>query len=73
MTLADVKKGEKVRIIKFTNGEIMYKFDRLGVKKGDTVTVPNIAPIGSPIEIKAANFRCAVALSVADKVVVEYV
>ena len=74
MTLAEVKKGEKVRITALrSDTKTLSAFTRVGLKTGMVLSVMNIAPFGSPIEIKIGNFRLAIAKREAAFITVEYV
>ena len=74
MTLAEVKKGEKIRITAFAaDKKTLSDFTRVGLKTGMVLSVMNIAPFGSPIEIKIGNLRLAIAKRKAAFIKVEYV
>lgn len=74
MRLSEIKPYKKAKITAFLNiGEIKTKLENVGLKTGAVITVLNIAPLNTPIEIKCKNIRLAIAKSEAEKIVVEYV
>lgn len=74
MRLSEIKPYKKAKITAFLNsGEIKTKLENVGLKTGAVITVCNIAPLKTPIEIKCGNIRLAIAKSEAEKIVVEYV
>ena len=74
MRLSEIKPYKKAKITAFLNsGEIKTKLENVGLKTGAVITVLNIAPLKTPIEIKFGNIRLAIARSEADKIAVEYV
>lgn len=74
MTLDRITSNVKVKVLRFENDKrIITRINNVGIKVGDTITVANIAPFGTPVEIKTGNIRLAIARSEATKITVEYV
>ncbi|MBQ6979702.1 MAG: ferrous iron transport protein A [Clostridia bacterium] len=74
MRLSDIKPYKSVKIVRFLNDDnVKLKLQNIGVNIDDIITVCNIAPLNTPIEIKCKNIRLAIAKSEAEKIVVEYV
>ncbi|MBP5466274.1 MAG: ferrous iron transport protein A [Clostridia bacterium] len=72
MKLSGVKKGEQVKIIEISGGALKARLNSMGIKVGDSVSVINIAPYKTPIEIKKGNFRLAIGKPETDNIAVEY-
>ena len=72
MKLSGVKKGEQVKIIEISGGALKARLNSMGIKVGDSVSVINIAPFKTPIEIKKGNFRLAIGKPETDNITVEY-
>ena len=72
MKLSGVKKGEQVKIIEISGGALKARLNSMGIKVGDSVSVINIAPFKTPIEIKKGNFRLAIGKPETDNIAVEY-
>nr|MBO4517833.1 ferrous iron transport protein A [Clostridia bacterium] len=72
MKLSGAKVGEKVKIIEISGGALKARLDSMGIKVGDSVSVMNIAPFKTPVEIKKGNFRLALGRTETDDITVEY-
>ena len=74
MKLSGIKSGESVKILSINcKATIMARLKSLGIDPNTIVKVVNIAPFGTPIEIKSENLRLAISKAEADKIAVEYV
>ena len=74
MRLSEIKPYKKTKITAFFNdGNVKTKLENIGLKIGAVITVLNIAPLRTPIEIRYGNIRLAIARSEADKIEAEYV
>ena len=67
-----LKKGEKVKIIEINGCALKARLDSMGIKVGDVISVMNIAPFKTPVEIKKGNFRLAIGKPETDRITVEY-
>ena len=72
MKLSGVKKGETVKIIRINGGALKSRLNSMGIKVGDKISVINVAPLNSPVEIKKGNFRLAIGKPESDNIAVEY-
>lgn len=72
MKLSGVRIGERVKITHINGGTLKARLDSMGIKVSDSVSVMNIAPFKTPVEIKKGNFRLAVGRTEADNITVEY-
>lgn len=74
MKLSEIKSGKCVKIISINcNMTIKTRLKSLGIVPNTIVNVVNIAPFGTPIEIKSDNLRFAISKAEANKITVEYV
>jgi ferrous iron transport protein A len=70
-TLADIKRGQKVRILSFSNAEIGAKLLEMGCLPGETVSLNKRAPLGCPIAIEVAGYELSLRKHEAASVLVE--
>ena len=61
-SLADLKKGEKARILGFSTEDIPAKFLELGIVPGEDIEFRCSAPFNGPICIALCNTSCVLAL-----------
>ena len=56
---SDLKKGDKVEIVGYNEGDARYKSKLLsmGLVRGVTLEVLRIAPLGDPIEVSVLSYR----------------
>ncbi|PWJ59778.1 MULTISPECIES: FeoA family protein [unclassified Fibrobacter] len=56
---SELKKGDKVEIVGYNDGDARYKSKLLsmGLVRGVTLEVMQIAPLGDPIEVSVLNYR----------------
>jgi len=56
---SDLKKGDKVEIVGYNDGDARYKSKLLsmGLVRGVTLEVMQIAPLGDPIEVSVLSYR----------------
>ncbi len=56
---SELKKGDKVEIVGYNEGDARYKSKLLsmGLVRGVTLEVMQIAPLGDPIEVSVLNYR----------------
>ena len=72
MLLTDIKIGEKVKIIRINNDKrTADRLNDIGVIEGVTVELIAFAPFGNPMLIKVRDFKLAIRLEDAKKIVVE--
>lgn len=57
-TIADLKVGDKVKILGFNSGYSAYqqKLLALGLVPNTEFSVTRVAPLGDPVEIRVRNF-----------------
>lgn len=60
--LAELRKGEKAKILGFTTEDIPAKFLELGIVPGETIEFKNATPFNGPICIALCKNRCILAL-----------
>lgn len=74
MRLSDIKPYKAAKILQFLNDRaVKTKLENVGLKIGAVITVCNVAPLNTPIEIKCGNIRLAIARCEAENIAVEYV
>ncbi|MBO4251163.1 MAG: ferrous iron transport protein A [Clostridia bacterium] len=72
MRLSETAQGKRVKVVEFLNDKnTIVKFENVGLKTGTVVTVCNIAPLSTPIEIRFGNIRLAIARAEAAKIAVK--
>lgn len=56
---SELKKGDKVEIVGYNEGDARYKSKLLsmGLVRGVTMEVMQVAPLGDPIEVSVLNYR----------------
>lgn len=56
---SELKKGDKVEIVGYNDGDAHYKSKLLsmGLVRGVTMEVMQIAPLGDPIEVSVLSYR----------------
>ena len=56
---SELKKGDKVEILGYSEGDSRYKSKLLsmGLVRGVTLEVMQIAPLGDPIEVRVLSYR----------------
>ena len=71
MPLSALKPGESA-IIESLEGppDVMLHLLELGLAPGERITLMCAAPLGDPVEIELMNYRLAIRLSEAQKIVV---
>jgi ferrous iron transport protein A len=69
MTLSDVKKGQKLRIIKIENSTARHQTIRLGLGEGSKVLCSEKLPYG-PVLVKLGFQEVAIGKSLADKITI---
>lgn len=70
-TLAEIKPGQKVRILSFADPEIGAKLLEMGCLPGETVSLNKSAPLGCPIAIDVAGYELSLRKQEAAFVIVE--
>jgi ferrous iron transport protein A len=71
-TLAEIKEGQKVRILSFIDPEIGAKLLEMGCLPGETVTLSKSAPLGCPIAIEVSGYELSLRKHEAASVLVEH-
>lgn len=56
---SELKKGDKVEIVGYNEGDARYKSKLLsmGLVRGVTMEVMQVAPLGDPIEVSVLSYR----------------
>ena len=56
---SELKKGDKVEIVGYNDGDARYKSKLLsmGLVRGVTLEVMQVAPLGDPIEVSVLSYR----------------
>lgn len=56
---SDLKRGDKVEIVGYNEGDSRYKSKLLsmGLVRGVTLEVMQVAPLGDPIEVSVLSYR----------------
>lgn len=56
---SELKKGDKVKIVGYNEGDARYKSKLLsmGLVRGVTMEVMQVAPLGDPIEVSVLSYR----------------
>ncbi len=70
-TLAQIKQGQKVRILSFIDPEIGAKLLEMGCLPGEIVSLSKSAPLGCPIAIDVAGYELSLRKQEAASVLVE--
>ena len=72
MTLADVKPGEKARIVRLgTTASTSRRLAVMGMTRDSVVSVVRIAPLGDPIEVKVRGYSLSLRKGQARRIEVE--
>ncbi|MXV37235.1 ferrous iron transport protein A [Flavobacteriaceae bacterium Ap0902] len=61
-SLADLRKGEKAKILGFSTEDIPAKFLELGLIPGENIEYKSSAPFNGPICISLCKSKCVLAL-----------
>ena len=71
-TLKDIKIGETA-VVKRLNGEgaVKRRIMDMGIKKGASVYVRKVAPLGDPIEVTVRGFELSLRKADASSIIVE--
>ncbi|HQQ93774.1 MAG TPA: FeoA family protein [Bacteroidia bacterium] len=70
-SLAEIQKGQKVRIISFKNADIANKLIEMGCLPGEIVMLTKTAPLGCPMAIEVAGYELSLRRQEAAQVNVE--
>lgn len=56
---SELKKGDKVEIVGYNDGDARYKSKLLsmGLVRGVTLEIMQVAPLGDPIEVSVLSYR----------------
>jgi ferrous iron transport protein A len=74
MNLADLKTGEKGKIVKIgAIGHLKRRLMDMGVIVGEVVIVEKLAPLGDPIEISVKNYSLSIRKKEALEIEVEVI
>ncbi len=74
LTLAELKHGQKVAIVKITGtGAIRRRLLDMGATAGTLVEIERVAPFGDPIEVKIKGYHLTLRREEAERIVVERV
>lgn len=71
MNLSEIKAGTKVKILSFTNDEIVLKLMEMGCLPGEEAVVWKKAPLGDPIYILVAGYSLSLRVDEAAAIIVE--
>lgn len=71
MKLSEIKAGTKVKILSFTNDEIVLKLMEMGCLPGEEAVVWKKAPLGDPIYILISGYSLSLRLDEAAAIIVE--
>lgn len=71
MNLSQIKAGTKVKILSFTNDDLVLKLMEMGCLPGEEVTVWKKAPLGDPIYILVAGYSLSLRVDEASSILVE--
>ena len=72
MVLLDVKKGDKVRVLRLEGGANLHdKLTQHGLYPGDCVSVVRTAPLGGPLLVNVHGREIALGRGIAQKILVE--
>jgi ferrous iron transport protein A len=72
MTLADAKKGEKVKVVRVkSGGSIRQRMLDMGIIKGAEINITRYAPLCDPIHIKVKGYSLALRVSEGSMIEVE--
>lgn len=74
MGLDEVKKGDKVKILKLNaKGKLLYKLLDMGFVKGTSIEVLREAPLYDPMELKIHNYNLTLRKSEAKLIEIEMI
>jgi len=73
LSLADLKKGQKARVIDFTNLALSSKLIEMGCLPGESIVLSRIAPLGCPLAINIAGYELSLRREEAASVLIELV
>lgn len=73
MKLSDYEMGQNLKIVSFTDDEIILKLMEMGCLPGEEVTIENKAPFGDPISIIVSGYHLSLRKNEAEKILVEKV
>lgn len=73
MNLSQVKAGTKVKILSFTNDDVVIKLMEMGCLPGEEVTVWKKAPLGDPIYILVSGYSLCLRNDEASAIIVEHI
>ena len=71
-TLKQVKVGETVTVLKLQGmGAVKRRIMDMGIKKGTSVFVRKVAPMGDPVEVPVRGYELALRRDDADMILVD--
>lgn len=73
MKLSEYEVGQNLKIVSFTDDEIILKLMEMGCLPGEEVTIENKAPFGDPISIIVSGYHLSLRKNEAEKILVEKV
>jgi len=74
MTLADLKTGQKGRIVRAgAVGPMKRRLMDMGVINGEEIVIEKVAPLGDPIEVRIKSYNLSLRKSEAKEIQVEAV
>lgn len=71
--LADLKKGQKAKIKKFTSDEIFLKLMEMGCLPGENIEILKKAPLNDPISVSVAGYTLSLRVEEAKHIEVELI
>lgn len=71
--LADLKKGRKAKIKKFTSDEIFLKLMEMGCLPGENIEILKKAPLNDPISVSVAGYTLSLRVEEAKHIEVELI
>lgn len=71
MTLAEVQKGMRVRILALAESDDMRRLKEMGLTVGTEFEVVKVAPFGDPVEIALRGYRLCLRKRESDGISVE--
>ena len=73
LLLADLKKGQKAKIVRFTSEDIFLKLMEMGCLPGEQIEIVKKAPLNDPLSVAVAGYTLSLRVDEAKHIEVELI
>ncbi|MBX3165401.1 MAG: ferrous iron transport protein A [Bacteroidetes bacterium] len=72
-TLAELKKGQKAKVLAFNNDALKAKLIEMGFLPGEEIELSKTAPLGCPLAVNVAGYELSLRKDEAEAVIIDLV